>query len=256
MLRLDRRFVRCALVWATVFGLLLLPWPGLGLRFNRAFCAVADFFTQAVHLHQVLRLEFQPAAETGTDASDWSAALVIRNAATGGGAATSAMHLRPIVYAPLCVYIATALGVPGRTKRIWLRSALLGLVVTLVLLALFTGITTAWFLTQVFVVGSDDDSLALLAGQRAHLVELGRSGQWALGMLYGFVQSLGCEVVFVGWAASLWAATSGPGWLRSRLATARAASGNADMGAVAQRGWISKLIGWPTFRRLPRTPPL
>jgi hypothetical protein len=207
MPRLDRRFLLCALASAILFGLLLLPWPGLGVRFTRAFCAAADFIAGGIRFHDVLGIAFEPASATAAgaaDPSEWSAALLIRSTEATSRTVVSVLHLRPLAYAPLCVFVALTLGAPARAPRIWAQSAILGLVLTLLTLVLFTATATTWLLAQVYVAGADHEALTLLAGQRTPLIELSGPTGWVLGMLNGFTNSMACEVVCVVWAASRW----------------------------------------------------
>jgi hypothetical protein len=253
MLRLDRRLVVCAVASAIVFALLLLPWPGLGVRFTRAYCAAANVFAHSFRLHEILQIDYRPAgaASSGLDErSDWLAALAIGNGEGRAVALRTVLHVRPLVYAPLCVFVALTACVPAPSVRLWVLSSLLALVLTLLFLALFTATATMWLLTQVTVAGgANRDPLAQLASGPVHLVELGRGGQWVLGMLQGFATSMGCEVILAVWAGSRWLTT----FAHARWAARTQARKQAP--PAARRGTALKQAPRGSSAARPRTRP-
>jgi hypothetical protein len=185
---------RVLLVTAFILTVALVPWPGLGAAFTRAFCAVGNAAASLCQSHPPLRFEFEPAA-----GHSWSTTVVVRDSSPGGGSVdVFNLYLRVLVYAPLSLFVALSVAAAEADRRAHARAFAIGLAMVLGLLGLAIVSEVTVVLSHVWAAPTG------AASQRVHLVQLGPAASWVLSAVYRTISS--CSYVFVVaiWAFSRW----------------------------------------------------
>jgi hypothetical protein len=141
--------VRSLVVWAALYGLLSIPWPGLGHAFTTVYAAAAE-----VVLTSVLPMEGTSfrATEPGEPASEWDLAIRLPRAPGATSIHGIRIHLRRVAYVPLA--FLAALGVafpPARSARWPSVVACPVILVTLQTIALLSVFTTRGLLDLTLV---------------------------------------------------------------------------------------------------------
>jgi hypothetical protein len=116
MQRRDRTLLRSLVVLVLAYGLLAVPWPGLG----RAFVTVYAGAVQAT-LGNVLPMEGTSfrATEPGEPASPWDMAIRLPVAPGETNVHGIRVHMRRVAYVPLAFLGALALAFPPGRSAHW-----------------------------------------------------------------------------------------------------------------------------------------
>jgi hypothetical protein len=188
--RLDRSIARLGITAAIVFTLLLLPWPGLGAPFTRAFSEGASWLIDHLRASTSLTIDFRCAVDVGErpvlQNAPWQMLLLIRDPTSGWADWLYAVDLRKLAYVPLALFVALTVGAPIRRTRAWVGSVFLGFALIGVL------VTVSVAMPIVNVLG------------RVHLIAASRELLWVTRALGWMFASAGSASVLVLWALSKW----------------------------------------------------
>jgi hypothetical protein len=135
----ERSLARSLAVLAVAYGLLSVPWPGLGRAFVAGYAAVAQ--ATLAHAPPLEGTSFRATAP-GEEASDWDLAIRLPSPPGTSTVHGIRVHVRRVAYLPLAFLAALALAFPaGRSARRGLVAACPALLVvlqTVALLSVFT----------------------------------------------------------------------------------------------------------------------
>ena len=148
MLRDKRTALWFAATFVAWLAVLMLPWPGLGKMYSRAFAVVGNALVGGHSFASGARLAFDgdggddSGGETKTFA--WEATLTVQNA--NGARIQVPIDVRPLAYLPTAAFAALALAFPIRERRRKLFVFAAGLVIMQPLTALLISLPLLPFL--------------------------------------------------------------------------------------------------------------